>query len=142
MGHETPVIKFLRKLLNPGDIFIDVGAFIGFYTIYAAKLGAKVVAFEPHPSSFEILLYNITLNNLADRITAINKAVGSYKGTLKFKLAFIPSRSSGTDFLNNDKVVKDIEVPMIDLDSFFEWSTPQQKLNRVPGILYLDTCHT
>jgi hypothetical protein len=38
---------FAIDLLRPGDLFVDVGANIGFYTLIAARRGAQVEAFEP-----------------------------------------------------------------------------------------------
>lgn len=44
--------------IKPGDVFIDVGAFIGDTSRAAEKLGAEVWAFEPYPDAFEALLKN------------------------------------------------------------------------------------
>jgi len=48
--------------IEPGDVVIDVGAHIGSFAIYAASLGAKVIAFEPATVNFDLLLRNIELN--------------------------------------------------------------------------------
>jgi FkbM family methyltransferase len=46
----------------PGDIVFDVGANIGVFTLCAAQHGARVYAFEPVPSTFEVLQRNIHLH--------------------------------------------------------------------------------
>jgi FkbM family methyltransferase len=46
----------------PGDIVFDVGANIGVFTLYAAKQGAQIYAYEPIPSTFELLQRNIHLH--------------------------------------------------------------------------------
>jgi 31-O-methyltransferase len=46
----------------PGDIVFDVGANIGVFTLYAAKQGAQIYAYEPIPSTFELLQHNIYLH--------------------------------------------------------------------------------
>jgi len=66
--------NWIRPCLNPkeGDVFIDIGAHIGRYTLEAAKAvgeKGKVIAIEPHPSNFKILNENIKLNNLNNVIT-------------------------------------------------------------------------
>jgi len=43
---------------------IDIGAFIGGYTAYAAKKAQRVISFEPNPESFLLAQKNIRLNNL------------------------------------------------------------------------------
>lgn len=59
---ETRVV---RTLLNKGDVMIDVGAHIGWYTLNAAqKVGSKghVFAFEPNPECLDYLKRNLKLN--------------------------------------------------------------------------------
>jgi FkbM family methyltransferase len=46
----------------PGDIVFDVGANIGVFTLYAAKQGAHVYAYEPIPPTFGLLQHNIHLH--------------------------------------------------------------------------------
>jgi len=50
--------------ISPGDIVLDVGANIGIFTLFAAKQGAQVYAFEPVPPTFEVLQQNIRLHRL------------------------------------------------------------------------------
>lgn len=58
-------------------VIVDIGAHIGCYTLWARKhTNAKVIAYEPLPSNFELLKQNIAANNLAD-VSAINKAVSA-----------------------------------------------------------------
>jgi len=62
---EPGVEKVLCKYLREGDTFVDVGAYIGYYTIFARNLvgeSGKIIAFEPNPISFKLLKKNIDLN--------------------------------------------------------------------------------
>lgn len=59
-----------RVPLRPGDVVVDIGGNHGFYTCYAARLGARVLAFEPVPALFEQLEENVKANGLADRVAA------------------------------------------------------------------------
>ena len=46
-----------------GMLFVDIGAHIGAASVLAATRGAKVVAYEPEVSNYQILLQNIEENN-------------------------------------------------------------------------------
>lgn len=71
--------------LRPGDLFVDVGANVGSYTVLAAGVcGASVIAVEPVPSTFSHLLDNIRLNNLESLVTAENIGLAASPGWLRF----------------------------------------------------------
>jgi len=71
------------------DLFVDVGANIGFYSIEVALAGLapRVLAFEPDPRNLLQLGANILVNRLVDRITVIPKAVSERAGTVSFQPA-------------------------------------------------------
>ncbi len=74
---EPNLTYFTRSVLKPGDIFIDVGANIGYYTILAAaQVGptGKVYAIEASPTTCDLLRANLTLNELRN-VVAVNMAV-------------------------------------------------------------------
>jgi FkbM family methyltransferase len=50
--------------ISPGEIVLDVGANIGVFTLFAARQGAQVYAYEPVPPTFEVLQHNIHLHRL------------------------------------------------------------------------------
>jgi FkbM family methyltransferase len=67
------VLHFLRK----EDLFIDVGANIGTYTILATKvIEAETIAFEPIKKTFDQLVLTVALNNINDKVTLYNLAIG------------------------------------------------------------------
>lgn len=60
VGHgEEAVLDYLQTHLCDKDIFFDVGANAGFYTLLGAHKGAKTYAFEPFPSTFQLLQENV-----------------------------------------------------------------------------------
>lgn len=67
-------------LFNPkwvkGGVVIDIGANIGSFSIIAASSARKVFAYEPEPHNFSLLKKNIALNELENKITAFNLAIG------------------------------------------------------------------
>ncbi|MBA2616394.1 MAG: FkbM family methyltransferase [Actinobacteria bacterium] len=55
--------------LRPGMTFLDVGAHIGYFSVLAGRLvgpSGLVLAFEPHPRNFELLLANVWRNGLGN----------------------------------------------------------------------------
>jgi FkbM family methyltransferase len=83
---EPNVIAALPGVLAPGDVFLDIGAHIGYFTLLAARLvgpTGHVYAFEPSPTTYRRLQKNIELNGFSN-VTAFEVAVGdsSRRGTL------------------------------------------------------------
>lgn len=62
---EPDTIQWLQKMKD-GEVLYDVGANIGLYSIFAAKRGVKVFAFEPESQNFAVLQKNIALNKLTN----------------------------------------------------------------------------
>jgi FkbM family methyltransferase len=84
-----------RALLTPASTVIDVGGHIGSYSIFSALTGARAVVLEPVPANFELINENIRLNNLQDRIKAINAAIWSSAGEMSLGLADDSTGGSG-----------------------------------------------
>lgn len=79
---EVKLTKFLIRNLSNGDIFFDIGANQGYYSILASKLvgdKGKVVAFEPDPNAFKILQ-----KNKRDNIIILNYAVSNINSKIPF----------------------------------------------------------
>lgn len=84
--YEFREIKFLKKNLKFGDIFIDIGAHIGFYSLVASKLlgeKGKVLAIEADPGVYEKFLNNIKLNNFKN-IISLNYGVSDKNEVIEF----------------------------------------------------------
>ncbi len=59
---EPCTIKWIEAF-RPGEVFWDVGANVGGYSVWAAKHGANVYAFEPEASNYAVLCRNLVQNN-------------------------------------------------------------------------------
>ena len=83
--HEFADMAFLLHFLRPNDLFVDVGANVGSYTLLACGVvGAKGYAFEPVPTTYYRLVENIRLNHLEQKVKCINKGVGAQQGVMTF----------------------------------------------------------
>ena len=82
---EFADMAFVLHVLRAGDLFVDIGANAGAYTLLASSVaGAKTTCFEPAPATYAKLLANIRLNDLQDKVVALNLALGRSKGTIRF----------------------------------------------------------
>jgi FkbM family methyltransferase len=106
---------FLLHFLQKGDLFVDIGANIGSYTLLASgHIGTKTIAFEPVPSTFEYLNENIKLNKIESLTDLRNLGLSDSKGVLKF--------TAGLDAINHvvypeNQTKNIIEVPVDTLDN-------------------------
>ena len=68
------------------DLFLDVGANIGFYSLIAAtrRLAGKVIAFEPDPRSLGALHANLLINGMADVVEVRPIALSDHDGAVRF----------------------------------------------------------
>ncbi|MFT6908437.1 MAG: FkbM family methyltransferase [Oleiphilaceae bacterium] len=83
--HEFSDMSYLLHVLNADDLFVDVGANLGSYTILAsAVIGAKGFAFEPVPETFVRLNQNVRLNSIENKVKCLQMGVGRENGNLKF----------------------------------------------------------
>ena len=65
-----------------GGVFVDVGAWIGLFTIYAAPFASHIYALEPDPVARDMLERNIAINQL-DNVTVLPKALWSHDGNIR-----------------------------------------------------------
>lgn len=87
--NELPVQQAVAELLKPGQVFYDVGANVGFFSVIAARLTGPqghVVAFEPVATNCALVRYNCRLNSLRN-VELIEDAVGDVAGTGNLLLA-------------------------------------------------------
>jgi FkbM family methyltransferase len=107
---EYDEMAFLLHFLRPNDLFIDIGANVGAYTILASsEIKAKTIAIEPVPSTFKILLDNILINQMQERVNALNIGLGSKNGKIKFTKSLDVANHVATEN-ETDTIVVDIST--------------------------------
>jgi FkbM family methyltransferase len=96
---EPETTRCLLGLLKPGQVFVDIGAHIGYYTLLGARaVGPEghVYAFEPAPANLPLLTRNIRANGYEDRVTVIPKAVLNSPGRVQL---FLDPEDTGSNSL-------------------------------------------
>ena len=104
---DLPEMLVWRQALRDGGLFVDVGANVGTYTIWAAECGAEVMALEPAADTFGLLLENVALNGY--QVAAIQAAAGDRCGTARF--------TAGRDSGNRLDPDGPVETRLVTIDS-------------------------
>jgi FkbM family methyltransferase len=101
---------------NRGDFVVEVGAHIGFNTLKAAVRGAKVVAYEPNPLTFDALLKNVALNRV-EGVHLVCAAAGSRpdSGELRVPLLANGFGSLRPDWVDEAQVPSNSPIRRIDV---------------------------
>ena len=86
---EPYTTEVIKQNISNGDLVMDIGANIGYFTLIMAKgirENGKVFSFEPEPKNFELLKKNVEINNYSNVILE-KKAIGNKTGIAKLYLA-------------------------------------------------------
>lgn len=80
-NYEKELGDLISRVLKPGDLFLDIGANIGYFSLLASAKEplCKIIAFEPAPNIYKKLEENISLNNFKN-IRIVNAAAGEVSG--------------------------------------------------------------
>ncbi len=80
--NELPVQEALARHLQPGQVFYDIGANVGFFTVIGAKLvgpAGHIYAFEPVPENAQVVRNNVASNGF-HHVTVFEQAVAQASG--------------------------------------------------------------
>jgi FkbM family methyltransferase len=107
---ESVVLGDLLDELGPDDVFYDVGANVGLYSLFAARRADAVVAFEPHPLNLDGLEANLARNGVD--ATVVRGALSDRGGEADLYVA-AEEAGAGTHTFAPDQVSGDaITVPV------------------------------
>ncbi len=120
---------FVLHYLKENDLFVDVGANIGAFTVLAGAVSsAKTIAIEPSPQAYGYLVQNTAINNIRERVTTIQAALGAKEGMTRLTTELgtenhIPPAA--------DEERTTVEVKMLTLD--------QVITGQIPTLIKVDT---
>ncbi|MHB8604252.1 MAG: FkbM family methyltransferase [Thermoplasmatota archaeon] len=84
--YEPAQTALVTRVVKPGDVVIDAGANVGYYTLLLARLvgpTGRVHAFEPHPANLAMLRRNIAANSFTNVVIHEN-ALSDRAGKVEF----------------------------------------------------------
>ncbi len=123
---EPEETELVKKLIKPGDVFVDVGANLGYYTLLAIRVGAsQAYAFEAQPSTYELLGKNVIINWMSKVVQYENLAVYSHTTDLEFFVRNNYPGNSSLGFCPPDQLTKwfdtttAVKVHAVSLDDYF-----------------------
>jgi len=120
--YEPNQTEIVKKYVREGDIVIDIGAHVGYYTLLMAQLvgkNGKVYSFEPDPVNFQLLKKSVEINGF-ENVVLIQKAVSNI--TDKVKL-FLGDDDSAINRIYDAKLgdaKESIDVNSVTIDEYFK----------------------
>jgi len=123
--YERPVLERLLANTRRGDVFYDIGAHTGLYSVLVGRaVGPEglVIAFEPEHQNYAHLLDNLKLNDLAS-VRPVRKAVGDRSGEATLYLgtvgnfSMLPPNAAGmeaesVELVCGDRFVHENQLPI------------------------------
>jgi FkbM family methyltransferase len=104
-----PEFAFLTRVVDPGWVVLDVGAAIGQFSVFAARLPVRQVhAFEPSPENVSSLRRNLELNDVTERVRVHQLALSDHAG----EALFVTSHNTYLSGLQSADAEVDHAVPV------------------------------
>ncbi|HXO04452.1 MAG TPA: FkbM family methyltransferase [Candidatus Sulfotelmatobacter sp.] len=130
------IIEAMKRFMKPGDVFVDVGANVGYLSAFAAGIVGKrgqVHCFEPVPAYFDRLQRLVELNP-EHSITPNCKAAGEESGSCTIYVTREPGQNTMVlAYKSGPEVISTLKVPVVRLDSYLA----ERKINRI-GLVKID----
>jgi FkbM family methyltransferase len=123
--HERQTSQFLARLR--GEVFVDVGAYLGYHSLMLRNNFRKIFAFEPSPLNLKLLRQNV-YNSRAKNISCVGMAVSDKDGTSTLHLSC--NSLSWNSLLPLRSLPQGIRVRTCTLSNFFK-DEPQIDLVKV-----------
>jgi FkbM family methyltransferase len=123
---EPELSLLIDSLVEPGGVFLDIGAYVGYHTLRVlSRLGTSgaVVAVEPSPPATALLRHNVSVNvadAIVDRLTVVPAAAWDTEGVLAAQPAMTGGISVRPITMSDDAPSGDATVPCVRLDRELE----------------------
>jgi FkbM family methyltransferase len=118
--YEPRETELVKREIKKGDVVLDIGAHIGYYSLIFAKYvgrKGKVFAFEPDPDNFTLLKKNVEINGYENTVL-IQRAVSNQ--TCKGKLFLWEEGTDDHRIYDSHDNRMCIEIDVIKLDDYFK----------------------
>ncbi|NLE43630.1 MAG: FkbM family methyltransferase [Chloroflexi bacterium] len=111
---QNPFYQAALSTIGKDAVVIDIGAHIGAFTILAALKGSRVLALEPVPANYDLLVDNLRLNCVQDRVEALNVAAWLSSGLRSMKVS--DESTAGSSLCYGRDTETEISVQCVVLD--------------------------
>ena len=118
--HEPLTTRVLAEMIKTNWVVVDIGSHLGYFALFEACLvetNGKVIAIEPAPESYNLLVKNVKLNDLTKIILTHNIAVSSKSETRDFFISKLSNQSSFYPMPEYENVIK---VETVSLDEILK----------------------
>ena len=141
---EPETIYFLDNYLKDGDVYFDIGANVGVFTIYPAKRyhDIQIFAFEPDGSNLALLKENLIENNIEENVLTYGLGISNSVGLSKLH---IQDLTPGSALQTEDKNIIQTSVtgnfPIVWTEGIFTVTIDYfcKELNVIPNVIKIDT---
>lgn len=111
---ESNIQSEIKRQISNSNLFVNIGANYGYYCLIASKLGTDFMAFEPHPTNFEILLDNLSANEIHNEYKVFRTALGDNNG-----IAMLYGSGTAASLISGWAAeTKKFKVPSMKFDNF------------------------
>ena len=114
--YEKAVGWAINKYLKPGEVFVDVGANIGFFTLLGCKIvgpKGKVYALEPNPVIYDMMDASVFANSFGTRCTTRN--IGVFNKDSNMDLTWDDANHGGGRLVTHDQTNMDNNITSVKL---------------------------
>lgn len=125
--YEVKTTELILQLvsLNPGCIFLDIGAGYGAFALSVANIGRhglvkKILAFEPDARAHSALIKSVAANGLGPLVFPVRTIVGDYCGSANFLQSSRSSTSNRTFHSSGTAFEKAVSLPCTTIDAFLD----------------------
>jgi FkbM family methyltransferase len=108
--------KLCTERFRKDSVVVDIGAFIGYFTLVFSRLAGKVYAFEPDPENMALIKTNLVANN-CENVICEERAIGDMTGAIPLYL--VEAGNTGDQRTMFVPGRKSVDVPMTTLDDYF-----------------------
>jgi len=141
---EPETIYFLDNYLKEGDVYFDIGANVGVFTIYPAKRyhDIQIFAFEPDGSNLALLKENLIENNIKENVLTYGLGISNSVGLSKLHIQDLtPGSALQTEDKNIIKTSVTGNFPIVWTEGIFTVTIDYfcKELNVIPNVIKIDT---
>jgi FkbM family methyltransferase len=139
---EKEVYDFIDRYLNKDDLFFDIGANVGVFSIYSSIFrDANCIAFEPEFANLYLLKKNIILNNLTTKVNVYPCSINNQNGLSFLHLSSLESGSALHSISNENIKTTDENASVVMKTGTYNLTIDEfvNQTKKIPKMIKIDT---